>query len=295
MPSNKPLPFYYVYGCGNETAMQTLHDMKAERLIISYAFLMGRKHLAVREFFETIQQNGQTLMLDSGAFSAWRKGIVIDLAEYAGFVRKFRAYITVAVSLDVINDGEGTYRNWVRFQELLQDVDDVHLMTVYHDGDPWEYYQKALSEEAPVLGISPNNDFTALQKDRWLGRIFAANPKSLTHGFGMTIPWLLKKYPFYTADSMSWLQGAAYGCVYAPSLEFQFVVTSERRANDKGGQHLFGMAPDVVAKVRADFAHRGFTYEQLRDEQRSRERYNVLCLQELELEINEGRASAMPR
>jgi hypothetical protein len=31
------------------------------------------------------------------------------------------------------------------------------------------------------------------------------------HGFGITSPWLVKRYPFYSVDSTSWKAGGRYG------------------------------------------------------------------------------------
>ena len=51
------------------------------------------------------------LFLDSGAYSAWSKGVTIDIDEYISFIKKNIKYITVYANLDVIGDPEATYRN----------------------------------------------------------------------------------------------------------------------------------------------------------------------------------------
>ena len=43
-----------------------------------------------------------TLMIDSGAFSAWRRGAKIDLDHYADFIREHIELIDYYVNLDVI-------------------------------------------------------------------------------------------------------------------------------------------------------------------------------------------------
>src|SRR4051812_44347063 len=48
-----------------------------------------------------------SILLDSGAYSAWTKGVVIDLPSYIQFIKKHRRMLAGYVNLDVIPGQDG--------------------------------------------------------------------------------------------------------------------------------------------------------------------------------------------
>ena len=87
------------------------------------------------------------MFIDSGAFSAWTKGKVIDIDEYISFLNSISKYITVAASVDVIpgaprssevpfreeilKSGEDTWKNFLYMREKGEPfqwgIETVHL------------------------------------------------------------------------------------------------------------------------------------------------------------------------
>jgi hypothetical protein len=72
------------------------------------------------------------------------------------------------------------------------------------------------------LGISPGNDKSTTEKQKWLDRCMdyitddKGKPLVRFHGFGVTAVPLMLRYPWYSVDSTSWIILAANGKILFP-------------------------------------------------------------------------------
>lgn len=158
------------------------------------------------------------LFLDSGAFSAMTKGVEINIQDYIAFIKEYRKYISVYAVLDVIGDPEATLRN----QHIMEDA-GLCPLPCFHYGEPLRYLQKYVAEYDYIalggmarLGARPD-------MFRFLDDCFDVIcdkdglPKVKVHGFGITTISVMKRYPFYSVDSTSWLIGSRNGQIFVPS------------------------------------------------------------------------------
>jgi len=89
-------------------------------------------------------------------------------------------------------------------------------------GERRRWLDRMIDEGFDYIGISPANDRTTQQKEKWLDKVFgylcgdAGYPEIKTHAFGMTSPRLLCRYPFYSCDSGTWLQAGGHGGILVP-------------------------------------------------------------------------------
>jgi len=67
-----------------------------------------------------------SLFLDSGAFSAWSKGVEINIDEYILFIRKHTNHLDVYAVLDNINSPECTWEN----QEYMETAGLISMCLV---------------------------------------------------------------------------------------------------------------------------------------------------------------------
>jgi hypothetical protein len=172
------------------------------------------------------------LMLDSGAFGAWKRGKVIDLASYIGFVQQNVDYFFSYVNVDVI---PGRLGLMVRNQSEIEDsakksYDNLKIMhkaglkpiPVFHQGERWYWLERMLAEGEQYIGISPylRSNYSALIG--WLDQCFTlitnekGQPLCKTHGFGVTDQSILMRYPWFSCDSTSWTMGPSYGHIPVP-------------------------------------------------------------------------------
>ena len=171
------------------------------------------------------------LVLDSGAYSCWKRQETLDLNKYIEFIEKWREYIFYPVNLDVIPGSFGRVpsdavveasakQGWENLQTMR--AAGIDAMPVFHQGEQRYWLEKMIGEGYDYIGISPANDRTTKQKSVWLDEIFGylcgkkGYPAIRTHGFGVTSLPLLFRYPWFSADSATWFLIGAYGGIMVP-------------------------------------------------------------------------------
>ncbi len=174
------------------------------------------------------------LILDSGAYSCWKQGKSIDVHKYGEFLLKNEQYIWRAVNLDKIpgefgrvpspDEVEASAKEGFKNSNILRDM-GVNAMPVFHMGERMYWLEKMVDEGFDYIGISPANDRTTKQKRVWLDEVFGllcgkgGFPAVKTHGFGVTALPLLARYPWYSADSVTWMLVGGYGNILVPSYD----------------------------------------------------------------------------
>ncbi len=173
------------------------------------------------------------LMLDSGAFGAWNRGVKIDLDAYIDFITEHKEVLSSYVALDVLAEGRESQRTSSAIEQAailsyknLQIMKDAGLspIPVFHQGDGFKWLERLLKDGETYIGISTRKDLLSGQTRPWLDKVWSylrdAKGHALikTHGFGITSPKLLFSYPWYTTDSTTWMLSAAFGKIAIPRL-----------------------------------------------------------------------------
>lgn len=171
------------------------------------------------------------LIMDSGAYSCWKKQESLTVDEYGEFLLANASWIDHAVNLDVIPGSWGRVPSpneveqsaevgWKNFKRLRKQ--GINTMPVFHQGERIYWLDKMLDAGCDYIGISPANDRTTDQKIEWLDEIYGylcgqeGYPKVKTHGFGVTALPLIYRYPWYSLDSVTWLLVGGYGGGFIP-------------------------------------------------------------------------------
>lgn len=143
------------------------------------------------------------VMLDSGAFSAWNSGNVIDID--ALIEATLDPFFTESVCLDVIGDAEASVRN-----AMAMKAAGSPAFPVFHLGDPWEHLD-AYRAAFPRVGLSCRFGEPITQSLAWLEQCFARGWPHRFHSFGWTGAAALSRFPFDSADSLSWVVPQQFG------------------------------------------------------------------------------------
>ena len=197
------------------------------------------------------------VMLDSGAFTVWKRGTSIDLHAYANFIIKHKDVWTTVVSLDVIpgryggpppTPGEAeraAQQGWKNFYELkrLLEPHGITPIHVFHRGENLEHLRR-LVDECEYFGLAPKVDAPTAVRAAFLDECMPlvtdddGFPIRRFHGFGVgPETGLIPRYPFYSVDSSSWQQTGRFGSVYIPEYgQVAFSARSSKRL--KFGQHF---------------------------------------------------------
>jgi hypothetical protein len=159
------------------------------------------------------------LMLDSGAFTAWTKGVHIDIDEYAEYVKRDKLF-DYAFNLDVIGDGAASYHNWKYLRKL-----GVNTIPVFHIGTDEKYFVK-YAKQTDYIGIGAIAKLSSVKRIYGLRSFFTkyvvdekGYPKVKLHGLGITMMYAILGWPWYSIDSTAVLKSAAFGKIFVPKFK----------------------------------------------------------------------------
>lgn len=211
------------------------------------------------------------LFLDSGAFSAWTQGVEIDIQQYIAFIKEHLDVISIYANLDVIGVG-GKQPNRLTAERTLENQKimekaGLHPLPVFHFGEPIEYLQYYVDNyEYIALGVAGNFGNALIP---WLDDCFSnyicdkdGYPKVKPHGFAVTSIKIMKRYPWFSVDSTSWVITSRMGSIFVPGWRQENWVYDENAwkisvsnrnpsRNEMGGRHIETLSPkqrEIVEK-----------------------------------------------
>jgi hypothetical protein len=248
-----------------------------------------------------IQPSDFRFFLDSGAYSAWSRGTVIDLDEYCAFIKANIDLIEVYACLDAIpgvpgrsatsqertDAAETSWRNY-----LYMVNEGLDPLPVFHYGEDFKYLTRILEYGCPYVGIGGLVGIPSDKRRAWLDRLFMlitddkGMPTVKTHGFGMTSVPLIFRYPWYSVDSTTWIKITANGAVYLPAMvndEFVFdqvpttvTVSTRNPKMAAGGKASNTMSPAMRGILDRWLAICGKTHDEVASDYYHRAVCNVL-------------------
>jgi hypothetical protein len=157
------------------------------------------------------------ILLDSGAFSVSKSKGQIDLQEYIKFIYKWMDYLEGYFVLDVINEAEPTWVN----QRIMEDA-GLKPIPVYHQATEIKYLHKCMDYEFFGMGGVGGKGYSfkeIVETHNKTWNIICDNngyPKNKVHGFGITSPKIMLRFPFWSVDSTSWVINSRFGHVIIP-------------------------------------------------------------------------------
>lgn len=241
---------------------------------------------------------GWDLFLDSGAFTAFTKGVEIPLEEYAQYVKNNRKIWTVCSSLDAIGRGEydsaeqlGFARqSWQYFDRLRHLGADV--FPVWHVREPLSVLRHYVDAQYPYIligGMVPETTQALRQRlDVAWGTILThkdGTAKVKVHGFGLTDWILMRRYNWHSVDSTSWLMTGVFGaCIFRVENKLRKIVFSEAspEARKDKGWHYFRRTPQERKIIDSWLEPYGVTAGQLSQHYTYRDVINAAVFQDLE-------------
>ena len=247
------------------------------------------------------------LMLDSGAFSAWTRGVEIDLDAYIDYLLEREEYIWAPIGLDVIPGREGLTRTSRQTEEaarktyvnlsIMRRAGVRNVIPVFHHGERLEWLKKYVEDGYEYIGIAPSKSTSNRKKIEWLDDVFeylcgdAGFPPVRLHAFGETAHSIICRYPWASVDSTSWAIPASMGWVFVPPQkengDFDFLspwfMLPISTGGKKGKAILAGQSSkryESMGPERRDYLDRffktmGFTVDEIRGETEARLRCNI--------------------
>ena len=253
---------------------------KQARLGVKH-ILESYHYIYKQSFVDKIRRDKTAVFLDSGAFSAFTKGIDVDIKGYCRYIKENEDIIykddgvLCASVLDGIGDPLKTWQN-----QLLMESLGVTPLPCFHYGED-ERYLEWYIERYPYITIGGMVAQSTPQLKLWLDRIWeehlcdsAGRPRVKVHGFGLTTLSLMTRYPWYSVDSSTWVQHGSNGMIQLPG--YGQIYISDRSPNRKiDGQHYRNHPEQVRQTIANEIRRLGFDPERLEQIYLSRWAFNL--------------------
>ena len=227
------------------------------------------------------------LVVDSSAYSAWTRGIEVDLDKYIEFINSISDVVYWFAELDKIPGKFGEEHtkeeleeapefSWKNYLYMIERVNcPKKILPIFHQGEDFKYLKQMLEFRFPdnsqieYIGISPDNGVHVNEKMKWYEEVWriikeSSNPNILTHNFGCTTISIMEQYPSMSSDSTSWLRSASFGNIMlVVNGKAKTICVSDRKKLDK--EYILNQSPaviDEVNKICKEMGH-GITLESL--------------------------------
>lgn len=228
------------------------------------------------------------LLIDSGAFSVAHSNKSISIDDYVEYIKKHNP-VNTWVELDVIpypvlNNETAKYcseKSWENYVYMKRTFPEKNILPLYHFGEPESGLERILNTEidgkkVDYIGIGGRHGVSTDAQIEYFHEVFctiqqSSNPNVKVHAFGITVPRILEKFPFYSADSSTWVQVAISGSILTDTLQ---AVTISNGSTHRT-ENIQNMPKEAVETILPSIEKYGYSYDELCDDYKKRLRYNI--------------------
>ena len=280
----------YFAGAKNKIADTYMMEQGANRLCSQ---LIDRTNIS--DWCSNKSDNSK-LFVDSGAYTAYTKGVELNVDAYINYLNGITEHLTIFAQLDTIpgrygqiktakDRAEAPEKSWENYLYMRQRLKEPNkLLPIFHQGEDYKWLKNMLEwvdsngNHIEYIGVSPAADVPGLEN--FLDLSFdiianSSNPNVKTHAFGMTRLDILEMYPYTSADSTSWKLSAAMGSIYTP---YGAIYVSDRGKYDKN--YIFNQPKEAQDKIIDYVEKHGYTIEEVSTKDTARYIINIKYLME---------------
>ena len=269
-------------------------DMK-RRLNVDQLFSQWHERKGIRSLIEYKKEHPEhtgRIMVDSGSFTAYTKGVHIDIDDYLNFIDEIGDYVTVFVAVDDVpdpmnmdyNKAKTTWDNYLYMVERIRPELRDKLIPVFHYGEDFKWLRNMLEYRHPdgspikYIGLAISLEGTKKVRINWgreCMRVIheSSNPNVMTHAFGVGVKSVLDNITVTSTDATSWVKRAAYGMIAVDDKSIHVSEVMKAKADDRSlSQQSKALQEDVLKRIK----QRGFTLEELEQDSGKRAEFNIL-------------------
>ncbi len=238
-------------------------------------FLESYHYIYRQSFVEKIKRDNIKVFLDSGAFSAFTKGVDVDIKKYCDYIKSNKDIVDFCSVLDGIGDPDKTFEN-----QYIMEQEGTFPLPCFHYGEDMRYldYYVERYDYITLGGMVP---ISTPQLKFWLDRLWEKHltdsdgkPLVKVHGFGLTSLPLMMRYPWYSVDSSTWVQWSANGMILVPGVG-QINISAKSSSLKIAGQHIDNLPTMQREALEKHISAFGFEPDRLRHEYVARWIYNA--------------------
>jgi hypothetical protein len=155
------------------------------------------------------------VILDSGAFSAWKLGKPIDLDAYCRYIKENEEWLGSYIALDYINPKDRELAASTSFANLKKMLKQgLKPLPVFHIGEDIDWLHRILDTGLEYIAIANSSARAEDRADDFYHLVFSqisgkgGLPLVKVHALGEGREKRLKSFPWKSADSTSWIYSA---------------------------------------------------------------------------------------
>lgn len=233
-------------GCSDPEKWRALARKLLKRRLYSYAYDITSDNEPKPHVIETAAW-GVELFSDSGAYTMHTKGKPVSIEKYAEYIWKHGKLYSTVANIDAIGGGDdGAQRTWDN-QKALEKL-GVRPVPVFHCREPFKWLDRYLSEGYDRLALGGMVPESTPFLREWLDYVWGKHltdadgrARLKVHGFGLTTIDLMRRYPWDSVDSSSWVLAGSFGGILLRNGDSLINVTMSDRPGAEGGD-LFSEA-----------------------------------------------------
>ena len=276
----------YFAGSRNEPCDNHIIESSSDRL---YSYYNDKRAI---ELWNTSNPKGK-LFIDSGAFSAWTKGAKIDVDEYIKYINDRSDFVSLYGQIDAIGgeisrratrdeQQEAARKTWENYLYMYPKMNKPEgLLYTFHIEEDYSFLENALEwkdvngKQLEYMALGGMVGKPRPLKLQFIEKCFSiihksGNPNIKVHAFGMTSLKILETYPFFSADSTSWIMTGSMGGIMTRK---GTVALSENR--NKEMEHFTHLSSENQAEFEKIVLEYGFTLKELSEESNKRIIFNA--------------------
>ena len=295
-----------------------LNTLGVQNRLYSYFYLRSKPKF--REIFhKVLEEDVFNVMIDSGAHSVATMKEAVSVEEYGKWLVSLGGMPrSVYINLDVVPYQHGDEippaSRWDQSAEEgwenLKYLESLGLkpIHVFHGGENQKWLDK-LIDNYDYIGIAASRLATGISErygflDTCWKKLTDDKGKPIrkVHGFALTSPEIMIRYPWYSLDSSTWGQFGVYGGILIPTfhrskLAYSHVFVSPRSPKQRGKGHYYTLSDEEKKNVDEFIKECGLTTEQVLNEKVGallKDVINIKFLLKLEDEISKRRKVDLP-
>ena len=290
----------YFAGAGTKGSSELKLELGCNQLYSQ----LNERHAIMKwvEYKKEHPDNKGRLFVDSGAYSAYTKGKVIDVDDYIKLINEIAPWVEIFAQVDKIPQVIGREpteeelaaapaQSWENYLYMIKKVKPEYrdkIMPVFHfQEDPkWLHNMLEYTHEdgshIPYIGLAVSTVDGAEVRHQWLEMCFdiikkSSNPNVKTHAFGMPALAVLEDFPLTSSDSTTWVIAASYGFII---VDKKTICVSDRRIHDNG--NIWHQSIAVQEELDKKVQEFGFTLKELAEDSNKRQLFNIMSMKKWE-------------
>ena len=232
------------------------------------------------------------IMVDSGSFTAYTKGVVIDIDDYCDLINEIGDYIEVFVAVDEVpNPAAMDYtmaeKTWENYLYMLKKINPKYrdkLIPVFHYGEDFKWLKNMLEythedgSHIDYIGLAISLEGTRKVRINWANQcrkiiLESSNPNVKTHAFGVGVKSVLDHIDVTSTDATSWVKRAAYGMIAINDKTIFISKRHEELCNEKA---FYLYSKGVQEAIKEEIKKRGFDFDELQNDGYKRAEFNII-------------------